>query len=76
MILKALQTTYEAEIASARANIQVYLDNPAGIGEHPDIVSAVNIEICKLSEADDKLHTLNKYYLSLNTKRIKAKPKK
>ena len=42
------------------------LASPMVIGEHPDIVSAVNIEICKLSEADDKLHTLNKYYLKKN----------
>ena len=36
MILEALRKKYESDIASARANIQVYIDNPAGIGEHPD----------------------------------------
>ncbi len=58
MIIDALQKKYEAEIAAAKANIQVYIDNPAGIGEHPDLVSAVDFEMAKLAEAEDKLETL------------------
>ena len=55
MILEALRKKYESEIASARANIQIYIDNPAGIGEHPDIISAMDIEMEKLTAADEKL---------------------
>ena len=58
MIIDALQKKYEAEIAAAKAYIQVYMDNPAGIGEHPDLVSAVDSEMAKLAEAADKLETL------------------
>ena len=36
---------YEADIAKAKANIQIYLDNPAGIGEHPDLVAAVDSQV-------------------------------
>ena len=57
-LFKALQKKYEAEIAAAKANIQVYMDKPAGIGEHPDLVSAVDSEMAKLAEAEDKLETL------------------
>ena len=63
MIIDALEAKYKAEIASAKANIQVYLDNPAGIGEHPDLVSAVDEQMSKLAEAEDKLETLTKHYL-------------
>ena len=41
-ILKALRKRYEADVAAAIANIEVYNENPAGIGEHADIVSAVD----------------------------------
>ena len=58
MIIEALQKKYEAEIAAAKANIQVYIDNPAGIGEHPDLVAAVDFEMAKLAEAEDKLESL------------------
>jgi len=46
----------------AVANIEVYLTNPAGIGEHPDIVEAIDTELAKLAEADEKLKTLNEYF--------------
>jgi len=63
MLVEALKLKYEAEIASAKANIQVYIDNPVGIGEHPDLVAAVDEQLVKLAEAEDKLETLTKNYL-------------
>ncbi len=62
MIIDALRKKYEAEIAAAKANIDVYNRNPAGIGEHPDLVAAVDSEMVKLADAEDKLATLNKHY--------------
>ena len=62
MMINALRKKYEAEIAAAQANINVYIKNPAGIGEHPDLVAAVDSEMVKLADAEDKLETLNKYY--------------
>tara|TARA_R100000234_G_C4829592_1_gene106362 strand:+ start:195 stop:410 length:216 start_codon:yes stop_codon:yes gene_type:complete len=62
MIIDALRKKYEAEIAAAKANIDVYNKNPAGIGEHPDLVQAVDTEMVKLADAEDKLETLNKHY--------------
>ena len=62
MIIDALRKKYEAEIAAAKANIDVYNKNPAGIGEHPDLVQALDTEMVKLADAEDKLNTLNKHY--------------
>ena len=61
-MINALRKKYEAEIAAAKANIDVYNRNPAGIGEHPDLVQAVDTEMVKLADAEDKLNTLNKHY--------------
>ena len=58
----ALRKMYEAEIAHAQANIDVYLNSPVGIGEHPDLVSAVDEQIDKMAHAEDKLEILKKYY--------------
>ena len=65
MIFQALRLQYEAEISKAKANIQVYIENPAGIGEHPDLVEAVNHELSKLANAEDKLSSLKNNYISL-----------
>ena len=67
MIVDALRKKYEYEILSARANIDVYLRNSAGIGEHPDIVAAVDSEMEKLASAEDKLSSLNSNFDSSST---------
>ena len=67
MMLEALKAKYKAEVMAAKVNIKVYLDNPVGIGEHPDLVSAVDSEISKLAEAEERLlqiETLFGEYLS------------
>ena len=61
-MLDALRKVYEADIAIAKANIQVYLDNPAGIGEHPDLVQAVDSQITKIAAADEKLCVLEDHF--------------
>ena len=61
-MLEALQKLYEANIALAKANIQIYLDNPAGIGEQPDIVQAVDSQITLIAAAEEKLNVLIDHY--------------
>lgn len=61
-LLKALESRLVGEVEVAKANIEVYMSNPVGIGEHPDLVGAVEEQLCKLAEADEKLETLRKYF--------------
>ena len=61
-ILVALRKRYEADIAAALANIEVYNANPTGIGDHPDIVAAVDGEVAKLADAADKLNALIEFF--------------
>ena len=63
-LLDALRKKYEGEIAAAKANINVYITNPVGIGEHPNLVAAVDSEIEKLTTATDKLNVLINTYLN------------
>ena len=41
-----------------RANIDIYLNTPAGIGEHPDVLGAIDMEVEKMAGVRDKLETL------------------
>jgi hypothetical protein len=61
-LLDALSKKYEGDIAIAQANIKVYMANPAGIGEHPEIVQALDIEIEKLAAADEKLQAIKNLF--------------
>ena len=53
---------YQADIEKAKANIKVYLENPAGIGEHSDIVSAVDSQVEIIAHAEDKLMVIDKHF--------------
>ena len=57
-LLRALEKKYEGDIAVHTANVQVYQENPAGIGEHPDIVGAIDDQISIAAAADEKLNFL------------------
>jgi len=61
-LLLALRKRYEADIAAALANIEVYRTNPTGIGDHSNIVSAVDSEVEKLADAADKLNALIEFF--------------
>ena len=65
MILKSLRTKYESEIDCARTNIEVYLNYPAGVAEHPDIVASVDSQIQIIAEARDKLQEIESMEMNL-----------
>ena len=58
VILRALQAKYEGEKQYHKANIEIYLSNPAGIGEHSDVLEAINVELERMVAADEKIHIL------------------
>jgi hypothetical protein len=53
-LLKALASQYQGEMDIAMANINVYQNNPAGIGEHPDVAQALDTQIEKYATAKEK----------------------
>ncbi len=61
-LIGALKSHAQGEIAMHKANVEVYLQNPEGIGEHPDITEAMQVEIDKIARWDDQLEVLNKYF--------------
>ena len=61
-LIKALEDKYNAQISEADATIKIYFENSVGIGEHPDLVGAMDLEMTKLADASDKLATLNSFY--------------
>ena len=58
---KALLAHAQGEIQMHLANVEIYLTNPVGIGEHPDITQAIQEEIDKISRWHDQIEVVNKY---------------
>ena len=63
-LINALKAHANGEIQKHLANVEVYLTNPAGIGEHSDITEAIGIELDKISKYHDQIEVLNKYVLN------------
>ena len=61
LILDALEKKYESDISKADATIKVYLENPVGIGEHPQIVDEVDKQISSICKAKEKLEELKNF---------------
>jgi len=61
-MITSLKRKYEAEILEAEATLMIYLENAAGIGEHPQILEEMDNFVEKLANANDKLGTLNKFW--------------
>ena len=57
-LLDALEAKYRGQIAEAAANIRVYVENPTGTADHPDIVNAMDEQINKIAGAQEKLDIL------------------
>jgi diacylglycerol kinase family enzyme len=62
IIISAARKHAEAEIDLHKANIEVYMNNVVGIGEHSDIVETIQKELDAMATAHDRLEMLNKYF--------------
>ena len=60
-ILDALKARYEAEIAEADTTINIYLNHPVAIGEHPQHIDEVNKLVDKIAQAKEKIEVLEEF---------------
>ena len=63
-LMKALLAHARGEIEMHKANIEVYFNNPVGIGEHPDITDAIQQELDKIARWHDQIEVINTYFKS------------
>jgi len=61
-IVDALQAKYIAQKLEAIANLQNYLSNSVGVGEHPNVVEECDKLVETIGHADDKLNTLKSIF--------------
>ena len=61
-ILDALRSEAEGNIKKAQMNVEVYLHNPVGIGEHPDVLAAIQEQIDIIAHEEERLQVLSSYF--------------
>jgi hypothetical protein len=61
-LLTALEKHAQGHIEKHRINVEIYLTNPVGIGEHSDIVEAVEKELNEMAKYHEQLEMIKKYF--------------
>ena len=61
-LVHALKTKYDADYQMHKANLDIYLNNPVGIGEHPQHFEEMDKLVESMTAASDKLEVLNEEY--------------
>ncbi len=61
-LIKALLAHAQGDIAKHKANVEIYLTNPAGIGEHSNVMEAIEDEINMIAKYQDQIDIINKYF--------------
>lgn len=60
-MLQALKAHATGHIKKHTMNVEVYLTNPVGIGEHPDVVDAIEKELDEIARYHDQLEVIKEY---------------
>lgn len=61
-LVKAARMHAEGELERAKTNIMVYMNQSVGIGEHSDIVEAIQEELDKMAMATDRIEMLERHF--------------
>jgi hypothetical protein len=63
LMIEALRKHAIAHVEKHRANVEIYLRNPVGVGEHGDIMDTIEKELDEMARYEDQLEILDKYFV-------------
>ena len=62
-IISALLAHAQGDIQKHKMNVEVYLNNPVGIGEHSDIMEAIETELNMIAKYEDQVSVIKKHFI-------------
>ena len=62
-LIKALLAHAQGDIAKHKANVEIYLEHPAGIGEHSNVLEAIEQELNMIAKYEDQVEIIKKYFM-------------
>lgn len=63
-ITTALIEQSKGNIQRAKMNVEIYLHSPVGIGEHPDVLGAIQDQIDLIAKEEERIQVISKYFTS------------
>ncbi len=62
-MIKALLAHAQGDIQKHLANVEIYLTNTVGIGEHSNIMEAIEEELNMIAKYQDQIDVIQKYLI-------------
>ena len=62
-IISALLAHAQGDIQKHKMNVEVYLKNPVGIGEHSIVMEAIEEELIMIAKYEDQVSVIKKHFL-------------
>tara|TARA_R100000781_G_scaffold107263_1_gene71443 strand:+ start:65 stop:268 length:204 start_codon:yes stop_codon:yes gene_type:complete len=62
VLIDGLKSHAKGHIEKHKANVEIYLHASVGIGEHSDIISALQTELNQIAHYEDQLEVIDKYF--------------
>lgn len=63
-LIRAALARFEADRQESIAVIELYLNNPAGVAEHPSIVNEIATAITRLSDSEEAISAIERNFLA------------
>lgn len=61
-MLDAVRDHAKAHIDKHRMNVEIYLTNPVGVGEHSQVMDEIEKQLEEMAKYEDHLEMLDKYF--------------
>ena len=61
-MISALLAHAQGDIQKHKMNVEVYLTSPVGIGEHPDILGAIQDQVDVIAKEEERIEIIKKYF--------------
>ena len=62
-IVSALLAHAQGDIQKHKMNVEVYLNNAVGIGEHSNVMEAIEEELNMIAKYEDQISVIKKHFL-------------
>ena len=62
LLLKSLLSHAQGHLEKHKANVEIYLENSVGIGEHSDVMESIEKELDMVAKYHDQIEILQKYF--------------
>ena len=62
-MISALLAHAQGDIQKHKMNVEVYLSNPVGIGEHSNVMEAIEEELNMIAKYEDQISVIKKHFI-------------